>query len=80
MAPPESLTHVVAMRVLGVILIALGGYLLARGLTYRTSREVVQVGDFKATVRQEHALPRWTGGIAIVAGIVLVFARRRRPT
>ena len=66
------------MRIIGVILIALGGYILARGLTYGTSRDVVQIGGLKASVREEHILPRWTGGIAILAGVVLVFAGRRR--
>ena len=66
------------MRIVGVILIALGGYVLARGLTYGTSRDVVQIGDLKASVREEHFLPRWTGGIAILAGVILVFAKRRR--
>ena len=66
------------MRIIGVVLIALGGYILARGFTYGTSRDVVQIGDLKATVREEHLLPRWTGGIAILAGVILVFARRRR--
>ena len=72
------MTHVGGMRIVGVILIALGGYVLARGLPYKTSRDVVRIGDLRASVREERLLPNWTGGIAIMAGVILVFAGRRR--
>jgi hypothetical protein len=64
----------------GVILIAAGIYVVAGQASYKTSRDVLKIGGLEASVKESHVIPPWTGGIAIVAGGLLIFAgagRRR---
>ena len=66
--------------VLGIVLIVLGVFALAyQGITYTTHKKVLDVGPIHAT-RDEHKtipLPPIVGGVALVAGIVLVLADGR---
>ncbi len=69
------------LKLAGIILIILGTViLLYQGITYTTKEEVVDLGPLQ--VSQEHTrtipLPPILGGISLAAGIVLVFAARRR--
>lgn len=66
------------LSLLGIILLALGAYVLFRGASYQSRDEVLKVGDVKASVQSKKAVPAWAGGVAIVAGIVLVAAGMRR--
>ena len=63
---------------LGVILVALGAWAATGNATYKTKRDVLTVGDFKASVREEHQVPPWVGYLAIGAGIVVLMATVRR--
>ena len=70
------------MRVLGAVLIVLGVAVLAlKGITYTTKEEVLDVGPIEATATEKHRVPLSpiAGGIAVVAGLVLVLAARRNP-
>ena len=70
------------MRVLGAILIVLGVAVLAlKGITYTTKKEVLDVGPIEATATEHRKLPLSpiAGGVAVVAGLVLVLAARRNP-
>lgn len=64
----------------GIILAAVGAFIVLRGVNYGSHRSVMQVGDFQASVEERRAIPTWVGGVAIVGGLVLVVAgvRRRR--
>jgi hypothetical protein len=65
---------------IGILLIALGGLILAGKLTYKTSEKVVDVGILKAEVHEKKALPQWIGTVGLVAGIgVLLYGARRPP-
>jgi drug/metabolite transporter (DMT)-like permease len=67
----------------GIILAGLGAFIVLRGLSYGSGRSVVRVGDFQASVEEQRAIPTWAGGVAIVAGLLLVGAstvRRRTPS
>jgi hypothetical protein len=66
------------LALLGIILLILGAFVLFRGLSYKSKDEVLRVGDLKASVEQERAVPAWAGGIAIVAGIALIAAGMKR--
>ena len=69
------------LAVVGVVLIVLGVLALAyQGITYTSKEKVVDVGPLKVEAEREKTipLPPVLGGAAIVAGIVLVFASRRR--
>jgi hypothetical protein len=71
------------VRVIGIILIVLGAIGLAYGgLTYTRRRDTVNVGPLSATVEQKETvpIPPIIGGVAVLAGIVLLVAGGRRGT
>ncbi len=70
------------MKVLGVILIVVGLLALIYGGIQYTSREkVVDLGPLQVTATQKKniPLPPIAGGIALVAGVALVVAGRKKP-
>jgi hypothetical protein len=62
----------------GIILLVIGAFILFRGMSYKSKDEVLKVGDLKASVEQKHAVPTWAGGVALVAGIVLLAGGMKR--
>lgn len=62
--------------IIGVVLIAGGVFLLARGVNYSAERNELQIGEFKATMEERRSVPPWVGGIAILGGVVLVASAR----
>ena len=68
-------------KTLRMILIALGLFGLAwGGFTYTTREKVVDIGPIHATREQTHnvPLPPIAGAVALIAGVVLLVAGRRR--
>lgn len=71
------------MKVLGLVLIVLG--ILAfvfGGITYTKREKVIDVGPIQASVNEKERIPLSpvAGGIAIAAGLALVYAGARRRT
>lgn len=66
------------LTLVGILLLALGAFVLFRGMTYKSKDEVLRVGDIKASVEEKRAVPTWVGGAAIVAGIVLIAGGMKR--
>ncbi len=66
------------LQVLGVILIAGGLFILIRGPSYSSDKSLFKIGDVEAKVSQDHAIPPWAGGAALVAGVVLIVAGARK--
>ena len=62
----------------GIILLVIGAFILFRGMTYKSKDEVLKVGDLKASVEQRHPVPTWAGGVALIAGIVLLAGGMKR--
>ncbi len=62
----------------GILLLALGAFILFRGLSYTSNRSVLKVGEFQASVEERRSVPAWAGGLIAVAGIGLLVAGRRR--
>ena len=62
----------------GILVAALGMYILVRGLSVTTSDTLVEVGGLKASVEEKRAVPSWVGVAAIVGGVVLVAAGARK--
>jgi hypothetical protein len=64
----------------GIVLVALGAFIVLRGLSYRSGHTMMRVGDFQASIDEQRAIPTWIGGVAIVGGLLLVGASvgRRR--
>ncbi len=63
---------------MGVILLVLGAFVIFRGVSYPDRDEVLKVGDVKASVESKKAVPTWAGGVAIVAGLVLLASGMKR--
>ena len=69
------------MRIAGLVLIVLGVLgLIYGGITYTQRRETVRVGPLSASVQERETLPipPLLSGLALIAGIGLVVASRRR--
>ena len=66
-----------AGTLVGIILIVVGVISLAyQGITYTTHKKVLDIGPLQAT-KEEHKtipLPPVLGGLALLGGVVLVFA------
>ena len=62
----------------GIALIGLGAFVLLRGASFTSRRDVLKVGDVKVTADEQQTIPPWTGGIAIVAGIACIASGSRR--
>lgn len=63
----------------GIVLIGLGLFVLVRGGTFTSKRDVLKVGDIKITADEQQSIPPWVGGLAVLAGIGLLAAGARRP-
>ena len=64
----------------GILVAALGIYILVRGLSVTTSDTLVEVGGLKASVEEKRAVPSWVGVAAIVGGLVLAGAGARKKS
>jgi hypothetical protein len=65
----------------GIVLIVLGAVaLVLQGISYTTDETVLDVGPVQVTAEKEKTipLPPVLGGVALVGGIVLVAAGRRK--
>jgi len=71
------------MRLLGLILIAIGAIALAyQGITYVTRETIVEAGPVKVSADRERTIwiPPVIGGIAVIAGVALILSARREAT
>lgn len=69
------------MKLIGIILIAVGALVLAyKGFTYTTHKKVLDLGPLEVSKEEKHTVPYSPilGGIAIVGGIVIVAMSGRR--
>jgi hypothetical protein len=67
------------LQIIGVILIAIGLWILIRPPSYTHEESVLKLGDVEAKVQHQQPVPGWAGGIALGAGaVLLVIGFRRR--
>jgi len=69
------------MKALGFVLLVLGVLALVYGgISYNRERTVIDLGPIQATATEQHNIPfsPIVGGIAIVGGLALLLAQRRR--
>jgi hypothetical protein len=69
------------MKLAWIVLIVLGVLALAyQGIRYTTQEKLIDIGPLKvtATEKKNIPLPPIVGGVAIIAGIALIFADRRK--
>jgi drug/metabolite transporter (DMT)-like permease len=71
------------MRILGVLLAVIGVLvLLYGGITYNREKTIIDMGPIKATATEQHnvPIPPILGGLAVLAGVLLVVAPRKRAS
>jgi len=69
------------MKLAGIILIILGVLVLAyQGIRYTRQEKVLDLGSVEITAKEKRTIPvpPIVGGIAVVAGILLVMTDRRK--
>lgn len=69
------------LAIVGVVLIVLGIIALAyQGITYTTREKVIDLGPLKASVEKQKTipLPPILGGLAVAAGVFLIWVGARR--
>lgn len=69
------------LKIVGIILIVLGIVALVfQGISYTKREKVIDIGPIHATTEQKKTipLPPVLGGIALVGGIVLLVAGRKK--
>lgn len=62
----------------GIILIVLGGFLLIRGGSFTTKKDVLKIGDLKVTADERRSVPPWAAGLGIAVGAALLYSGARR--
>lgn len=67
-----------ALPVSGLVLIAVGLWLIIRPPSYSREESVLKFGDVEARVQQQRPVPGWVGGVALGAGLVLVVVGLRK--
>jgi len=69
------------MKTIGIVLIVIGiGMLLFRGFSVQTEEKVIDVGPLEVNKKENKWIgwPVYAGGIAIVAGLIMVVADRKK--
>lgn len=66
------------LQIAGVVLIALGLWIIIRPPSYSSQESVFKLGDLEAKVHEQRPVPGWAGGIALGAGLVLVLVGSRK--
>jgi hypothetical protein len=64
----------------GIVILALGAFVLLRGASFTSQRDVLQVGDLEISADEQTSIPPWVGGAAIVLGAGLIVAGVRKRT
>jgi hypothetical protein len=64
-------------QIIGVLLIIAGIFVLWKRPTYTDKKDVVEIGDFKASVKERETIPSWIGYVSIGAGVILLIAANR---
>lgn len=58
--------------IIGIVLLAVGGYLFFQGGSFTTSEDVLKVGDLKVSAKESHPIAPWMAGAAMIGGILLI--------
>lgn len=62
----------------GVLLIGLGTWIVSGHATYKSKRQMFEIGDVKASMTEVHAIPVWIGYAGLAGGVVLLVAAASR--
>lgn len=67
-----------ALQISGLVLIALGLWLIIRPPSYAHQESVFKFGDIEAKLQEQRSVPGWAGGVALGAGLVLLVVGFRK--
>ena len=56
----------------GVVLVAIGIFVLMTSPSMTTRHDVLRVGDLKVSADERQSLPTWLGGVLIAGGAVVI--------
>jgi hypothetical protein len=62
----------------GIVLAAVGAFVVFKGVSYTQDESVFKLGAIEAKMQQKRRVPEWIGGVALGAGVVLVFVGLRK--
>jgi hypothetical protein len=62
----------------GLALIVIGGFVLVRGGSFSSRRDMMKVGDMTISAVERRPIEPWIAGLAVIGGIALVAAGARR--
>jgi hypothetical protein len=66
---------------IGILLIVFGAIVLVlRGVSYVKDKDKVDLGVATITTERRGFVPPWVGGVALLAGVVILFGGRRSGT
>ena len=57
---------------LGVVLIVAGGFLIVRGASFTSRREVLDVGGLTVSAEERRPISPWIGAVVLLGGAALV--------
>ncbi len=60
--------------IIGAALLVLGGVIVARGVSYTTSHNVVDLGGIRIAADEKKPVSPWIGGVVALVGLGLVFS------
>jgi hypothetical protein len=64
----------------GILCLGFGAFVLLRGASFTSRRDVLKVGDVKVTADEQQSIPSWVGGAAVVVGATLLLTGMRQRT
>lgn len=66
------------LRIIGILLIVFGAFVVFKGLTYKTRSDVVKIGDVQISAQERRLIPPWVGVAGLVGGVLLLAGSGRR--
>ena len=66
------------LTIAGIVLLCLGAFVVLRGMSFTSRRNVLDIGDLTITADEQRSVPPWVGGAAVVVGVVLIVAGARK--
>jgi len=67
-----------ALQISGLVLIAIGVWIIIRPPSYSREESVFKFGELEAKMQEQRPIPGWAGGMALGAGLVLVLVGVRK--
>jgi drug/metabolite transporter (DMT)-like permease len=60
------------LLIAGIVVAALGAFVLVRGINYPSNHNMMRIGGFQASVQHDRAVPQWAGIAAVLGGALMI--------